>query len=194
MAVYPPDVNARLISPARTGRAAGANGMGTAASFECGCFTRISLAVVDDVQTIRAARFQTNGCGFMTAAADVVTEYLTGRPLTELHSADSAELEAMVGAELGEFPPSRRQCTAVVLEALHLALADYRAYAIEEFRGEKALICTCFGVSEETIQAFIVAKMPETVAEVTAACRAGGGCGSCRMLIQEMIDEQALGR
>jgi NifU-like protein len=77
---------------------------------------------------------------------------------------------------------------------LRLGLADYRTYAIEEFRGERALICTCFGVSEESVQRYIEAEMPETVAEVTAACRAGGGCGSCRMLIQEMIDEQALGR
>jgi NifU-like protein len=188
MAVYPPAVNARLVSPASAGRAKGANGVGTAASFECGCFVRISLAVVDDVRTIREARFQTNGCGFMTAAADVVAVYLTGRPLTELHSADAAELEAMIHAELGEFPPARGQCTGVVLEALRLALADYRVYVIEEFSGEKALICTCFGISEETIQDYITAKMPETVAEVTTACRAGGGCGSCRMLIQEMID------
>src|SRR5688500_14554846 len=194
MSVYPPAVNARLVSPARAGRAAGANGVGTAVSFDCGSFARISLAVVDDDRTITEARFQTNGCGFMTAAAGVVAEYLTGRPLTELHSADAVELEGRIQAELGPFPPGRRQCTAVVLEALRLALADYRAYAIEEFSGEKALICTCFGIAEETILAYIEAKMPETVAEVSAACRAGGGCGSCRRLIQEMIDEQALSR
>ena len=190
MSVYPPAVNTRLISPARAGRAAGANGVGTAVSFECGSFVRISMAVVDDDRMITDARFQTNGCGFMTATADVVAEYLTGRPLTELHSMDAVELEGLIHAELGEFPPRRRQCAAVVLEALRLALADHRAYAIEEFRGEKALICTCFGVSEETVQQYIEEKMPETVAQVTAACRAGGGCGSCRMLIQEMIDQR----
>ena len=194
MAVYPPAVNARLVSPGSAGRAKGANGVGTAASFECGCFARISLAVAGDIRTITEARFQTNGCGFMTAAADVTAEHLTGLPLTELHSADTVELEEMIHAELGEFPPSRRQCTAIVIEALRLALADYRAYAIEEFRGEKALICTCFGVSEETIQTYVEANLPESADEVTAACRAGGGCGSCRMLIQEMIDEQVFGR
>lgn len=128
----------------------------------------------------------------MIAAADVICEALTGRELVDLHALDEGEFTARVEAEIGPVPLERRQCAHVVLEAVRAALADYRSLLIEEFRGEKALICTCFGVSEETIETFISANSPDSVEEVTSACRAGAGCGSCRMLIQEMIDEQKI--
>jgi NifU-like protein len=91
-------------------------------------------------------------------------------------------------AELGEFPAGRGHCPEIGLEALRAALADYRKFRIEEFSGEKALICTCFGVSEEKIEGVISELGLETVEEVGDACNAGSGCGSCRMLIQEMLD------
>jgi NifU-like protein len=62
------------------------------------------------------------------------------------------------------------------------------AFQIEEFTGEKALICTCFGVSEETIERVIANNRCETVEEVSQKCNAGSGCGSCQPLIQEIID------
>jgi NAD(P)H-nitrite reductase large subunit len=71
-------------------------------------------------------------------------------------------------------------------------LPDFRAFQIEEWSGEKALICTCFGVSEETIENLVKENSLETIEEVTAACNAGGGCGSCQPLIQEIIDEQTI--
>lgn len=189
MAIYPPRVNERFRFPRYAGRVQAANGVGTAASFECGCFVRISLAVEPLSRLIRLAGFQTNGCGFMTAAADLMAEILAGANLTELHALDENEFGRAVSESFGPLPAERMQCIDVVLEAARAALADHRSYLIEEFRGEKALICTCFGISEETIEAFISAKQPRTVEDVTAACRAGAGCGSCRMLIQEMIDQ-----
>jgi NAD(P)H-nitrite reductase large subunit len=50
------------------------------------------------------------------------------------------------------------------------------------------LICTCFFVSEQTIEHEIKSRGLTTVREVTAACSAGGGCGSCRQLIVEILD------
>jgi NifU-like protein len=72
--------------------------------------------------------------------------------------------------------------------AFRAALAEYRSKVIEEFKGERALICTCFGVSEDTIIKTIERDAPTDISEVSAACKAGTGCGSCRMLIQELID------
>ena len=76
----------------------------------------------------------------------------------------------------------------LTFDALQNSFADFRVSQIEEFAGEKALICTCFGVSEETIEHLIKEKSLETVEEVTNGCNAGGGCGSCQLLIQEIID------
>jgi NifU-like protein len=67
-------------------------------------------------------------------------------------------------------------------------MARYRELRIEEFVGEKALICTCFGVSEQAIIQSIEEYSLTDVEEVAGRCRAGSGCGSCRMLIQELID------
>ncbi len=190
MSVYPKEVNRRFLSPEFTGRADGCSSVGTSASFECGSFVRMSLAIDFSSRAIKDARFQSNGCGYMIAAADKIAENLIGRELTDLHSVGEMEFIRTIEFELGDIPKHRIQCLHVVLEALRAALADYRAYLIEEFRGEKPLICTCFGVSEETIDAFILANLPDSVEQVTEACRAGSGCGSCRMLIQEMIDAQ----
>ena len=126
----------------------------------------------------------------MIAAADVVTEKLVGRRLTELHGLAEDELDPQRTGGLEQFPENRSQCSDLVLDALRNALADYRTRELEEFQGEKALICTCFGVSEETIEKCIAENHIHLVGEVTDLCRAGGGCGSCQILIQEMIDLQ----
>ena len=48
-------------------------------------------------------------------------------------------------------------------------------------------ICHCKAVSDRTINA-AVASGALTVADVTARCRAGGGCGSCHSALQALID------
>ena len=123
------------------------------------------------------------------AAADVVCEWLRGKSVTDLHGLD--DLSQVVFGSLDEFPADRLQCASIVFDALRKAMATYRERRVQEFRGEEALICTCFGVSEETIVDVIAANNVNEVEEVSAICRAGSGCGSCRMLIQEIIDAHA---
>lgn len=190
MNFYPPKINDRFRFPKNAGNAPRANAVGTSASFDCGSFIRILLEIDNDTKAVRQARFQTNGCGFMVAAADTVAEMLAGRKLTDLHGVQSGEYERLLLEKLETFPKNRKQCAELVLTALKGALINYRAHFLEEFSGEKALICTCFGVSEETIDVYVDANSPATVSNVTDATRAGGGCGSCRMLIQEIIDSR----
>ncbi len=129
----------------------------------------------------------------MIAAADHLVETIKDSKLADLHGLNKQELTQKLDDEFGLLPNERKRCADVCIEALRVAFADYRVRQIEEFRGEKALICTCFGVSEETIETHIAQNSIETVNEVTQICGAGGGCGSCRMLIQEMIDNQVFG-
>ncbi len=126
----------------------------------------------------------------MVAVADLAAERLSDACLTDLHSMDEVEFIEFCETGLGPFPAGRSQCARVVLEAAKAALADHRAFVLEEFAGEKALICTCFGVSEDTIESLVSTGLASTVDDVTRACRAGGGCGSCRMLIQEILDQR----
>jgi NifU-like protein len=189
MGFYPKQINSQARDPQNAGRLDDANARGTAASFLCGSFVRFSLRVDDARQRIESAKFQTNGCGFMIASAEAMSDLFRGRELRGLHGTDSAEIMESIRAVLGTFPEERIQCAEVAIEALKNAFADYRRYRIEEFQGEKALICTCFGVSEESIAKVIAESGASEVSTVSAICRAGSGCGSCRMLIQEMIDE-----
>ncbi len=169
------------------------NALGTAANFTCGSFVRFSLLIDTESRTVVEASFSSNGCGFMLAAADALAESVSKKHVTELHGLDDAELNQIIYNSLGEFPSERKECLAACIESLRSAFADFRAKQIEEFQGEKALICTCFGVSEETIETLLsepgaIATGFFSVEEITRLTNAGSGCGSCRMLIQEMID------
>ena len=57
------------------------NAHGRAVNFGCGGFLRISLAIAEGEAVVVGARFKTNGCGYMAAAADLVKGKLRGRPV-----------------------------------------------------------------------------------------------------------------
>ncbi len=87
-----------------------------------------------------------------------------------------------------ELEPGREHCPKLACDALLAAIREYSDAAREDWIGDEALICTCFFVAERTIEREIASRGLTTVAEVTRACSAGGGCGSCHQLIQEILD------
>ncbi len=188
MNFYPPNINEKFQHPRNVGKATGANAVGTSASFTCGAFVRVHLRIEIETKKIVAAKFKSNGCGFMIAAADVLSEKIVGKKLVELHGLDREILQTSIESELEHFPAHRIHCLELCLEALQTAFANFRLFQIEEFAGEKALICTCFGVSEDVIENIIKENALETVEEVGVVCNAGTGCSSCQFLIQELVD------
>ncbi|HEX9960054.1 MAG TPA: iron-sulfur cluster assembly scaffold protein [Pyrinomonadaceae bacterium] len=192
MSFYPSKISEKFRAPRHAGKAVAANAAGTEASFVCGAALRFTLRIERETKEILEARYQTSGCGFLIAAAEKLAEKIDGRKLTELHGLDRAELRKQIENELDEFPAGRRHCLNLCLDALQAALADFRAAQVEEFTGEKALVCTCFGVSEETIERAAREYSLETVEQVIEICSAGGGCGSCQPLIQEIIDAKEI--
>jgi len=185
---YPPKISEKFHSPKNVGEATGANAVGTNATFVCGAVSRFTLRIDRETKEILEAKYKINGCGFAIASAEILAEKITGRHLTELHSFDRRILESAIESQFGELSEHRKHCLELATESLQSALADFRVLQIEEFAGEKALICTCFGVSEETIENLIEKDSLSTIEDVTDACSAGGGCGSCQPLIQEIID------
>ena len=157
-------------------------------SFICGVFVRFFLRIDLKTKKILDAKFKSNGCGFAVAATDVLTDIIIGKRLTELHGADKKILQLQIEEKLGHFPAQREHCLELCLDALQSAFSEFRTFQVEEFAGEKALICTCFGISEETIENVIKKNSLEIVEEVTQKCGAGGGCGSCQPLIQDILD------
>jgi NifU-like protein len=187
---YPEKISRRFHAPRNVGKATGANAVGTEATFVCGAAARFTLRIDKTDKKILEARFQTSGCGFLTASADALADKIKDENLSALHGLETDRLAREIEAELGRFPADRKHCLETAVAALRAAFADFRAAQIEEFAGEQALICTCFGVSEETVERVVEEHSLETVEQVGAVCRAGTGCGSCRFLIQEILDSR----
>ena len=185
VAYFPESISKHFNNPQNGGEAVSFNCDAANASFICGSAIRFSLRI--EGQIIEEIRFKTNGCGFLVAAADRLADLVKGKNLASLHGLDRIESE--IERELGEFPAERRHCLALSIETLRRALADFRKTLLDEFKGEIALICTCFGVSEGEVEK-LVSENCQTVEEVSAKCNAGAGCGSCQPLIQEIIDSR----
>jgi NifU-like protein len=166
-----------FFNPRNVGDADEPSFTGRAASLSCGAHVRFSIQV-DEAQRVSQARFRAAGCNVLVAAASMLTEQVTG-----LTTAEAAGI--CTGAS---------NCGALACDALLDAIREYSNAARDDWAGDEALICTCFFVSERTIEREIQARGLTTVAEVTRACNAGGGCGSCHQLIQEILATNDLPR
>lgn len=190
MAIYPSQIQARLDSPEFAGAIDAPNAIGTSASLTCGSFVRFGISIDERGLLVSDIRYQTNGCGFAVAAAEIIAGTLAGKMLTELHGLRLDQLFADPELSVAGFPSGRRQCAEMCFHAVQAALANFRASRVAEFTGEKALICSCFGVDEETIEIAIRENSLVSVDEVSERTNAGAGCGSCRMLIEEILDSE----
>ena len=161
---------------------------GRAASLSCGAHVRFSIQV-DEAHCISQARFRAAGCSVLVASASLLTEQITGMTTAEAAAVghDPAALSEQLGTE-------SKKCVALACDALLDAIREYSNAARHDWAGDEALICTCFFVSERTIEHEIQTRGLTTVAEVTQACNAGGGCGSCHQLIQEILATNDLPR
>jgi len=159
-----------FFNPRNVGDAAEPNFTGRAASLTCGAHVRFSIQV-DEAQRVSQAKFRAAGCNVLIAAASMLTEQVTGLTTAEAATLDVAD----------------SNCAALARDALLDAIREYSNAARDDWAGDEALICTCFFVSERTIEREINSRGLTTVAEVTRACNAGGGCGSCHQLIQEIL-------
>ena len=159
-----------FLDPRNVGDADEPRFTGRAASLSCGAHVRFSIQV-NEAQRVSQAKFRAAGCNVLIAAASMLTEQVTG-----LTTAEAATL----GAEA-------TNCAALARNALLDAIREYSQAARDDWAGDEALICTCFFVSERTIEREIQTRGLTTVAEVTGACNAGAGCGSCHQLIQEIL-------
>ncbi len=177
-----------FFSPRNVGDADDPRFAGRSASLSCGAHIRISIQV-DEVHAISQARFRAAGCDVLVAAASLLTEQVQG--LTTADAAVVGQEAAVLSRQMGT---ENAQCVALACNALLDAIREYSNAARDDWAGDEALICTCFFVSERTIEREIQTHGLATVAEVTRVCNAGGGCGSCHQLIQEILEANDLPR
>jgi len=173
-----------FLNPKNVGDANEPSFIGRSGSFVCGAAARLSIEI-DESHNISEAKFRAAGCEVLIASLSVLTERIQSRSTAE--AAAIAQTPEALLAEL-QRSSSGRHCVQLACDALLTAIREYSDAARDEWNGEEALICTCFFVSEQTIEREIKQRGLTTVGEVTAACNAGGGCGSCQPLIVEMLE------
>jgi NifU-like protein len=176
----------RFLNPKNVGDAAQPSFIGRSASFSCGAALRISLQV-DESQRITEAKFKAAGCSVLVASASLLTDQVIGKTTGE--AAALGQRPKLIEAILCVAENPRADCAALACEALLSAIATYSDSVRDEWNGDEALVCTCFGVSERTIEREIQEKQLSTIADVTRECNAGAGCRSCYPLIEDIMEE-----
>jgi len=73
-------------------------------------------ALIEDIS------YFTTGCGFGTATCSLVVDLARGKTVDEAASISPADVES----QLGGYPEKKKDYPERALEALHVALADYR--------------------------------------------------------------------
>ena len=169
--------NARVIEDA--------NGVGDVGSIICGDALRLMLKIDPKTDVIKDATFQTYGCGSAIASSSALTEMIKGKSIKEAQKITNQDIVDY----LGGLPPEKMHCSVMGREALDAAIANYHGQSYESSHDDGELICHCFGVGINKIKKAIWENHLTTVEEVTNYTKAGGGCGSCRMRIEEIIDE-----
>ncbi|MBL1176241.1 Fe-S cluster assembly protein NifU [Pantanalinema sp. GBBB05] len=157
---------------------------GEVGSIACGDALRLHLKINIEQDTILDSRFQTFGCTSAIASSSALTEMIKGLTLDQalnLSNKDIAEY-------LGGLPEAKMHCSVMGQEALEAAIYKYRGIEIEHHdEDEGALVCTCFGISDNKIRRVIIENDLSTAEQVTNYIKAGGGCGSCLANIEDII-------
>lgn len=177
-------------NPRNVGKIDNADAIGEAGSLACGDSLKIYLKIKDGIVT--DAKFQTFGCGSAVASSSILTEMIIGKTVEEVKKITNKD----IADELGGLPPEKMHCSVMGYEALEDALKNFDDYTdLDDLRNEEnaqkvgeKIVCTCFGVTENVIWDAIKINGLKTVEEITNYTKAGGACGRCKAVIQDIID------
>ncbi len=176
-------------NPRNVGKIDNADAIGEAGSLACGDSLKIYLKINNGIVT--DAKFQTFGCGSAVASSSILTEMIIGKTIDEVKKITNKD----IADELGGLPPEKMHCSVMGYEALEDALKNYDDYTdLDDIRNEEEankqrekIVCTCFGITENVIWDAIKINGLKTVEEITNYTKAGGACGKCKGLIQDII-------
>jgi NifU-like protein len=172
---------------------AGSCSEGVSVDFSCGTNVAVYLTINSEDRSVEKVSFKSNACGVAVAFVEHVAGYLEARMLTDLGGEWQAECYVTFLERYGEMSSNRMPCLAMVTDAFGSALRNYRQRNLDDYEGDSPLVCSCFGVSEEVLERLIASGEATTVAELTDKTNAGSGCGSCLMIMRELVDARSRG-
>ena len=188
---YSEEVMDHYRNPRNVGSIENADLIGEAGSLACGDSLKLFIKLEGNI--VKDAKFQTFGCGSAVASSSILTEMIIGKTLDEVKKITNKD----IADKLGGLPAQKMHCSVMGREALEDALKKYYGEDSEEWQelelmdehskaGEK-IICTCFNITENQIWEAIKQNNLTTLDEVTNYTKAGGACGRCKNIIQDMI-------
>lgn len=157
---------------------------GEVGSIACGDALRLHLKIEVVTDQILDASFQTFGCTSAIASSSALTELVKGLTLDQALSITNRE----IADYLGGLPEAKMHCSVMGQEALEAAIYKYRGIEVAAHEDDEgALVCACFGISENRIRRVVIENNLTTPEEITHYVKAGGGCGSCLVNLEDII-------
>jgi NifU-like protein len=174
-----------FLHPVNAGEIENPDGVGEEGSLACGDALKLTFKLGKDGR-IADAKFKTFGCASAIASASIMTEMIKGLTIEEAEKVTNKDIVD----KLGGLPEQKMHCSVMGMEALQAAIANYRGgKARAQKKTEGKVVCTCFGITDKEIEKVIIENDLDSVEQVTNYCKAGGGCGSCRGEIQQIIEK-----
>ena len=119
--MYSPKVMDHFMNPRNVGEIENPDGTGEEGNPTCGDAMKLTIKVEDG--KIVDCKFKTFGCGAAIAVSSMVTEMVIGKTIDE-----ALEItKESVASELDGLPPQKMHCSNLGADALHKAIADYKA-------------------------------------------------------------------
>jgi NifU-like protein len=145
---------------------------------------RLMLRIRVADERVMDARFQNFGTGMPIPSSSYLCSIIIGQTLTEALRISAKDLDR----DLEGLPELKNRQPVLVLEALDDAVRSFRGQPPRDANpSDEPMLCTCFQVPASAIEKVIRLRELVSVAEVTAATRAGGGCQSCHSNIEAIF-------